>query len=75
MFGGLIAWREAIKAAMFLTTDNATAQAKLLLVRTGACALNHPARMHLWRWTTTIRLLPDYLYLLDRISWKIKKYC
>ena len=29
--GGLIAWREAIKAAMFLTTDNATAQAKLLL--------------------------------------------
>lgn len=29
--GGLIAWREAISAAMFLTTDNATAQAKLLL--------------------------------------------
>ncbi len=28
---GLIAWREAIKAAMFLTTDNATSQAKLLL--------------------------------------------
>lgn len=28
---GLIAWREAIKAAMFLTTDNATAQVKLLL--------------------------------------------
>ena len=28
---GLIAWREAIRAAMFLTTDNATAQAKLLL--------------------------------------------
>src|SRR5262249_27417446 len=31
VFGGLIAWKEAIKAAMFLTTDNATAQAKLLL--------------------------------------------
>jgi len=31
VFRGLIAWREAIKAAMFLTTDNATAQAKLLL--------------------------------------------
>jgi uncharacterized protein len=31
VFGGAIAWREAIKAAMFLTTDNATAQAKLLL--------------------------------------------
>lgn len=28
---GLVAWREAIKAAMFLTTDNATAQVKLLL--------------------------------------------
>lgn len=28
---GLVAWREAIKAAMFLTTDNATSQAKLLL--------------------------------------------
>lgn len=28
---GLIAWKEAIKAAMFLTTDNATAQVKLLL--------------------------------------------
>ena len=26
-----VGWREAIKAAMFLTTDNATAQAKLLL--------------------------------------------
>jgi patatin-like phospholipase/acyl hydrolase len=31
VFGGLLAWREVIKAAMFLTTDNATAQAKLLL--------------------------------------------
>lgn len=31
VFRGLIAWREAIKAAMFLTTDNATSQAKLLL--------------------------------------------
>lgn len=31
VFRGVIAWREAIKAAMFLTTDNATAQAKLLL--------------------------------------------
>ena len=31
VFGGLWAWREVIKAAMFLTTDNATAQAKLLL--------------------------------------------
>lgn len=28
---GLVSWREAIKAAIFLTTDNATAQAKLLL--------------------------------------------
>ena len=31
VFRGMIAWREAIKAAMFLTTDNATAQVKLLL--------------------------------------------
>jgi uncharacterized protein len=31
VFRGLIAWREAINAAIFLTTDNATAQAKLLL--------------------------------------------
>jgi patatin-like phospholipase/acyl hydrolase len=31
VLSGLIAWREAIKAAMFLTTDNATAQVKLLL--------------------------------------------
>jgi hypothetical protein len=31
VFRGLIAWRAAIKAAMFLTTDNATAQVKLLL--------------------------------------------
>lgn len=31
VFGGLLAWREVVKAAMFLTTDNATAQAKLLL--------------------------------------------
>lgn len=31
VYRGLIAWREAIKAAMFLTTDNATAQVKLLL--------------------------------------------
>jgi patatin-like phospholipase/acyl hydrolase len=30
-FAGMWAWREIIKAAMFLTTDNATAQAKLLL--------------------------------------------
>ncbi len=29
--GGVWSWREIIKAAMFLTTDNATAQAKLLL--------------------------------------------
>lgn len=29
--GGIFAWREVIRAAMFLTTDNATAQAKLLL--------------------------------------------
>jgi patatin-like phospholipase/acyl hydrolase len=31
VFRGLVAWREAIRAAMFLTTDNATAQVKLLL--------------------------------------------
>jgi hypothetical protein len=31
VMSGLVAWREAIKAAMFLTTDNATAQVKLLL--------------------------------------------
>jgi hypothetical protein len=31
VFGGIWAWKEIIKAAMFLTTDNATAQAKLLL--------------------------------------------
>jgi patatin-like phospholipase/acyl hydrolase len=31
VFGGLWNWREVIKAAMFLTTDNATAQAGLLL--------------------------------------------
>lgn len=31
VLSGLIAWREAIRAAMFLTTDNATAQVKLLL--------------------------------------------
>ncbi|MDE1568250.1 CBASS cGAMP-activated phospholipase [Aquabacter sediminis] len=31
VFGGLFAWKEIIKAAMFLTTDNATAQTKLLL--------------------------------------------
>lgn len=31
VFAGLLAWREVIKAAMFLTGDNATAQAKLLL--------------------------------------------
>jgi uncharacterized protein len=31
VFRGLVAWREVIKAAMFLTTDNSTAQVKLLL--------------------------------------------
>jgi predicted acylesterase/phospholipase RssA len=31
VFAGLWAWREIINAAMFLTTDNATAQVKLLL--------------------------------------------
>lgn len=31
VFAGLLAWREVINAAMFLTSDNATAQAKLLL--------------------------------------------
>jgi patatin-like phospholipase/acyl hydrolase len=31
VFGGLFSWREIIKAAMFLTTDNAQAQAALLL--------------------------------------------
>lgn len=31
VFGSQFSWREAIKAAMFLTTDNATAQVKLLL--------------------------------------------
>ncbi len=29
--GGLVAWKEIIAAAMFLTTDNATAQANRLL--------------------------------------------
>lgn len=29
--GGLISWKEVIKAAMYLTTDNTTAQARLLL--------------------------------------------
>lgn len=29
--GGLIAWKQVIEAAMFLTSDNATSQAKLLL--------------------------------------------
>lgn len=31
VFAGMLAWRQIIKAAMFLTTDNATAQTKLLL--------------------------------------------
>lgn len=31
VFAGLLAWRAVIKAAMFLTTDNATSQAMLLL--------------------------------------------
>lgn len=31
VFGGLWAWKQVIKAAMFLTSDNAIAQAKLLL--------------------------------------------
>jgi patatin-like phospholipase/acyl hydrolase len=31
VFRGLVAWRQVIKAAMFLTTDNSTAQVKLLL--------------------------------------------
>lgn len=31
IFGGLLAWREIIKAAMFLTVDNATAQVCLLI--------------------------------------------
>lgn len=31
VFGGLFSWREVIKASMFLSTDNALAQAKLLL--------------------------------------------
>jgi patatin-like phospholipase/acyl hydrolase len=31
VMSGLVAWREVINAAMFLTTDNATAQVKLLL--------------------------------------------
>jgi hypothetical protein len=34
-----VAWREAIKAAMFLTTDNATAQVKLLLGPDGCLRL------------------------------------
>ena len=39
VLSGLIAWREAIRAAMFLTTDNATAQAKLLLGPEGCLRL------------------------------------
>jgi uncharacterized protein len=39
VFRGLVAWREAIKAAMFLTTDNATAQVKLLLGPDGCLRL------------------------------------
>lgn len=31
VFAGLLAWKEVIKAAMFLTSDNATAQAMLML--------------------------------------------
>lgn len=31
VFGGLVSWKAIIKAAMYLTTDNATAQAQLLL--------------------------------------------
>lgn len=60
-YGGLFSWREIIKAAMFLTTDNAQAQANLLLgperiirVQPEGSAIN----IELDDWTEAARQLP-----------------
>lgn len=59
---GLFAWREVIKAAMFLTTDNAQAQATLLLGQENICRLEPsegPDSIELDDWARAIEELPE----------------
>lgn len=58
--GGLFSWREVIKAAMFLTTDNAHAQAALLLGPEKITRIepsNKAATIELDDWTASVRIL------------------
>ncbi len=60
--GGLFHWREIIKASMFLTTDNATAQAKLLLGPSSVIRIepSEPAaNIELDDYSAAMKLTPD----------------
>ena len=59
--GGLFRWREVIKAAMFLTTDNAHAQAALLIGPDKITRMEpseEVAAIELDDWDASIKLLP-----------------
>ena len=62
VLGGIWSWRKIIKAAMFLTTDNATAQTKLLL-GPDRCLRTEPegqaATIELDDYDAAFNLLPD----------------
>lgn len=60
--GGLFSWKEVIKAAMFLTTDNAHAQAALLLGPDKIVRLEpteKAAGIDLDDWEASVAILPD----------------
>lgn len=60
--GGLFQWREIIKGSMFLTTDNAQAQATLLLGPENILRLEPTgaaARIDLADWGEAVRQLPE----------------
>lgn len=70
---GLWAWREVIKGAMFLTTDNAHAQASLLLGPDKITRLEptqEAAAIDLDDWKSSLRILPNMAasHFNDRIE-------
>ena len=63
--GGLFRWREVIKAAMFLTTDNAHAQAALLIGPDKITRLEpseQASGIELDDWDTSVKLLPSLVF-------------
>jgi uncharacterized protein len=58
---GMVSWRNALDAAMYLTTDNATAQAQLLVGHENVCRMdpeNIGRRIQMDDWASAISVLP-----------------